>query len=282
MAQAQADTHVIETITDDDIWEIIADGVDAVTTKGETAFQFHSDRIVVSLKDPANVALIRMIIDPDRAFDHYAADGEYVIGIKTDRLREIIKAASGDDPIRFDLNDKTRRFEFESNGVEYELAGIDADTMTGTPTDVPPVKDEHDYTIFADVPVDKWAQGVDVVDLASSVGAFRYDHTTGEFYLEGDGDTDRSRVVLSDADGFNWRQDPPDEPADDPSPNTDRDVVESKQVVDYMNRVTNLLTGSDADDDVVKFVTGIDLPIHVWSSLNDGAIDMKYMQAPRR
>jgi proliferating cell nuclear antigen len=268
MSQAKS-KHAVETIVDATLWERFVDGMNAVGTKGEVALQFDESGLRAALKDAANVALIAMECDAD-AFEHFAVGGSGVtIGVNTEKFADLLKAAKGDDPVKFHLNAETRKFDFEANGVEYELAGVNPDSMGGTPVDIPPVKDELPYSIDVQMPVDKWSTGCDVIDLAGSGhGTFVYDpDAPGDFVLEGKGDTDTSRVVLSDHDAFEWNE---------PEPDT---RVEDVQSNDYMPEIVSVL--EDGDNDVVRFVTGNELPFHTWTSHADGRIDTKLMMAPR-
>jgi len=273
MSQAKS-KHAVETIVDAGLWEAFVDGINEIGTKNEAVFEFSEGGLRVALKDAANVALIAMECDPD-AFEHFAVGGEGAIGVNTSKFADLLDVASGDDPVKFHLNAETRKFEFKANGVEYELAGIDADSVSGSPTEIPPVKDADDlpggksYSVDVELPVEKWSTGCDVVELAGSGhGTFVYDpDRPGDFALEGKGDTDTSRVVLSDHDAFEWNEDEPDV------------RVEDVQSNDYMPEVVSVL--EDGDDDVVRFVTGHELPFHTWTSHADGRIDTKLMQAPR-
>jgi len=258
MSQAKS-KHAVETIVDADLWEAVVDGVNQVGTKQEAAFEFEDDRLRIRVKDAANVAMIAQTVDTD-GFEHYAVGSDrVVIGINTEKFADLLDVADGDDPVRFNLNAETRKFEFEANGVEYELAGINPDSMGGTPVDVPPLKDEYDWAVRCDLPVEKWSTGCDVVDLAGSGhGTFAYDADADTFALEGHGDTDTSRVDLTDHDDFGWREDKPD--AD----------VECVMSNDYMPELIDVL--EDGDDEVVRFVTGNELPIHVWQTHADGRI----------
>jgi len=262
MSQSQSETAV-ETTVDADLWESVCDGVNTIASRNEAAFEFDSDGLRIRVKDAANVAMIAQTVPADE-FEHYDVDGDVTIGIDTGTFEDLLDTADGDS-VEFNLNAETRKFEFQSNTVEYDLSGIDADKMNGTPVDVPTLEDEHDYAIDAGLPVDMWERGTDVVELAGvGHGTFVYDPDTGDLVLRGKGDTDTSRVVLSDAAAFDWRDGPPD------------DRVECIMSNDYMPEVIDVI-----DEDVVRFVTGTELPIHVYTDRADSRIDTKLLQAPR-
>jgi hypothetical protein len=267
MSQAKS-KHAVETIADADLWEAVVDGVNQIGTKQEAAFEFETGGLRIRVKDEANVAMIAQTVDAD-GFEHYSVGSDrVVIGVNTAKFADLLDVASGDDTVKFHLSAETRKLEFEANGVEFELAGINPDNMGGTPVDVPPLKDEYDWPIRCDLPVDKWSTGCDVVDLAGSGhGTFVYDDDADTFALEGHGDTDTSRVDLTDHDAFAWREDKPDAP------------VECVMSNDYMPELIDVL--EDGDKDVVRFVTGNELPLHVWQTHADGRIETKVLQAPR-
>jgi proliferating cell nuclear antigen len=267
MSQKQQE-YTIRTEVDAALWEAIVDAVNTIGSKQEAAFEFGEEELRIRVKDAANVAMVAQDVDVT-GFDTYTVGGTgAVIGLNTAKFGDLLDVAKGSDTVSFNLNAETRKFEFEANGVEYELAGIDPESMTGTPTDVPPVKDEHDYTIRCRLPVEKWSTGIDVVDLAGSGhGTFAYRPTPGTFALEGHGDTDTSRVALTDHDAFAWV---------DGSPESTVECVMSNE---YMSEVIDIIEAGD--DDAVRFVTGTELPFHVWQTHADGRIETKVLQAPR-
>lgn len=261
-------TYTIETIADVDLWDAIVDAVNTVGSKPEAAFEFEGDRLRIRHKDAGNVAMVAQTVDAD-GFDHYDVDGKVVIGIDTAKFDDLLGVADADDAVKFNLNAETRRFEFEAGGVEYDLSGIQPDTIEGSPVDVPGL--DNDYIVDATLPVDKWSKASDVVELCASsgkgMGYFEYDADGGTFYLEGRGDNDRSRVDLTDHEDFGWNED---------APTDDVTVVMDNG---YMTNVIDVL--ESGDEDVVRFVTGSTLPYHVWTTHADGRVDTKLMQAPR-
>lgn len=265
MPQAKQQTKV-ETIVDAGLWQTIVDGVNALSGD-EAVFEFEPDRLRVRKKDPANVALVRQTVAPD-AFEHYKVDGPFAIGINTAKFDELLGVASGDEPIDFRYDWDSYKLEFKANGVEYEMPGVDADSVSGSPVEVPPLKDEHDYNVDVTLPVPLWERATDVVELAgagSGQGNFVIsEDEPGDFWVEGTGDTDTSRVKFADHDDFEWREDPPEH------------RVETRHSNDYMPELVDLI-----EEDTVRFATGHELPYHVWTERDDGRVDTKIMQAPR-
>lgn len=269
MSQAQTKTAV-ETIVDAGLWEAVAEGVNSIATREEAAFEFDDDGLRVRVKDTANVAMITQTVPADE-FEHYAVGGDVTIGVNTAKFEDLLDVANG-DTVEFNLNAETRKFEFEVPGVEYELTGINPDSMGNSPVDVPPIKPEYDWAVDVDLPVELWERGTDVVDLAGS-GHGTFVAPGGDddrLLLEGAGDTDKSRVDLSDHDDFAWRSDAPNA---DGVPDTRVECVQSNE---YMPEVVSVI-----DEDVVRFVTGTELPYHVFTERCDGRIDTKLLQAPR-
>jgi hypothetical protein len=265
MPQAKQQTKV-ETIAGAGLWQTIVDGVNGLSG-AEAVFEFGPDFLRVRKKDPANVALVRQIVDAAH-FEHYDVGAPFSIGIQTTKFDDLLSVASGDEPVDFRYDWDSYKLEFKANGVEYEMPGVDADSVTGSPVEVPPLKDEHDYNVDVTLPVALWERACDVVELAGAgdgQGNFVVsEDEPGTFFVEGAGDTDTSRVRFDDKDDFEWREDPPER------------FVESRHSNSYMPEMVDLI-----DEDTVRFATGNELPYHVWTERDDGRVDTKIMQAPR-
>lgn len=256
----------VETIADASIWETITEGVDAVSPDLEAVFEFEPDRLRVRKKDAANVALSRQAVDATD-FEHYEVEDAFAIGVDTGKLDELLGIAKDADVVQLDYNWDNYSLDFKADGVEYEMAGVDPDSVKGSPVDVPPVKDEHGYNVFVTIPVERWDRGTDVAELSgagSGQGIFvASDDEVGTFVLEGKGDNDSARVKLHDDDGFEWLQDPPES------------FTEARMSNKYMPNIVDAIS-----EDYVRFITGHGNPYHVFTERDDGRVDTKFMQAP--
>lgn len=261
MAQAQTQEPTVETIADADLWETVADGVNTIA-HDEAVFEFEPGQFKVVVKDAANVALIRQTIDADD-FEHYDVAGRFATGVNTQRLEDLLKIVD-DVPVSFGWDWDKYKFDFKAGDVEYDLAGIDPDSVRGSPTEVPPVKDELPYTVDITLPVDKLKRAYKIVDMNTDHATLRFGGEDAIFVIEGQGDTDASRVTIHDDDAFEWREDPP----------ANEDIC--RQANDYIGEVVSIL-----EEDTVRFVTGPECPYHLWTNRADGRVKTKLMQAPR-
>ena len=266
MPQAKQQTTV-ETIVDAGLWETVNEGVSAISSDAEAVFEFAPDALTVRKKDPANVALCRQVIDATE-FEHYDVGAPFAIGIDTNTFDELLGIANSGDMVEFAYNWDDYTFDYRAEEVEYQMKGVDADSVSGSPVDVPPIKDEHNYNVDVTLPVELWDRATDVVELAGAgdgQGNFVISQDEpGTFWVEGAGDTDKSRVKFHEHDAFEWNEDPPEH------------FVESRQSNAYMPDIVDII-----DEDTVRFVTGNENPYHVFTTRDDGRVDTKIIQAPR-
>lgn len=270
MSQAtnEDDDIVVQTTAAASLWEAICDGVNTVSSHGEAVFEFDpTDGLRTTVKDGANVCLIRQTVAP-AAFDNWNVDTTYSFGMDTEKLADVL-GVGADTTVTLQLNERSRKCEFRASGIEYDLAGIGPDAVNGSPVEIPDYGDgeKYDYSVWVDLPVAGWKRATDVIELTGSkFGDFVVPSDSDEVLIETSGDTDESRVKLSDDDGFAW--------ADD-RPTPDGRVV-CTQSNNYMSELVGLW-----DTDTVRMVFGTELPYHVEAARHDGDIDTKVMQAPR-
>lgn len=257
----------VDTIAPADLWEEIADGVNTIG-HDEGVFEFGPDAFRVVVKDAANVALIKQEVDATD-FESYDVDDYFAIGINTQRFEDVLGKVD-DVPVRLSYDWNTYKFDIQADDVDYHMAGLDADSVNGSPADIPPVKDADDlpgtksYCVDVTLPVDKLDRASGLVDMVTSIAHFNMGGDDGIFVIEGPGDTDSVTVDVHESDAFEWREDPPES------------VELCKQSNNYLQDVVGLI-----DEDTVRVVTGPGLPYHLWTKRADGRIDTKVMQAPR-
>jgi len=256
----------VETITGGDVWETIVDGVNDIG-HDEGVFEFTPHGFKTVVKDPANVALIRQSVDADD-FEHFDVDGDFASGVSGQTFDDLLSAIDT-VPVEFGWDWDTYKWSFHADDVDYDMAGIDPESVNGSPAQVPPVKDDDAfdgdtaYNVDVTMPVDKFNRASDIIDMNTSVATFRMGGPDDVFVIEGEGDTDAGRIRVHEDDAFEWNEDPPG-----------TEVV-CRQSNEYMQEVAGLL-----DEDTVRIVTGRDLPYHLWTTRN-GIVDTKIMQAPR-
>lgn len=251
----------VETIQDANVWEAVVDGINAIG-HDEGVFEFGPDGFRVGVKDPANVALISQTIDADD-FDHFDVTGTFSSGVSGQTFDDLLSAIGKTDPVEFKWDWEVFKWAFRSDDIAYDMSGIDASTVNGSPVDVPPVKDELPYTVDVTLPVDKWERATKIVGMNTQIATFRMGGPDEIFVVEGQGDTDDARIALHESDLFEWREDPP------------TDEVVCRQSNQYMSDIVGLL-----DEDTARLVTGPEVPYHLWTT-REGVIDTKIIQAPR-
>jgi len=260
MSQSKSKETTVETIQEANVWEAIIDGVNDIGG-AECVFEFTPDGFTTVVKDPANVALIRQEVAAED-FGHFDVDGTFASGVDGNTFDDLLSVISK-VPVEFGFDWDTYKWSFHADGVDYDMAGLDPDTVNGSPANVPPLKDELPYVVDVTMPVDKFKRASEVVDMNTSVATFRMGGDDGIFIIEGQGDTDAGRVTIHEDDRFEWNEAPP------------ADEVMCRQSNEYMGEVVGLL-----DEDTVRIVTGPETPYHLWTT-REGVIDTKILQAPR-
>lgn len=267
MSETTTDTeYPIETIADVGLWTTIADAVETITTKPEAVFEFRDGHLRVAVADAAQVALLSMTAGSD-AFESYDADTTD-FGVNVEQLADVLDAVET-DIVEIRLNGETRRIEIRGDAVEYDMAGIDPDSVSGSPYEIPDLveKNPDAEAVDVDLPVSRWSSASNLIDLAGpDHGTFVADDGTLE--LVGAGDTDRSRVDLSDHDEFAWNSEPDDR-------------VECVMSNAYMAEVIDVVEDGDDANGTTRFTIGEEYPYQVRTTHADGHIQTHLLQAPR-
>jgi len=248
----------VDTIIDCDVWDSIANGLQAIN-RFETVFEFTPDGFENRSVDAANVAMVRQTVDADD-FDHYDVSGTFRLGVNIERFGDVIGKV--DAPVHLWYDWDNYEFVIEAGEIEFRMAGLTVDSVTGSPFDVPPA-DKDGYVVDCTVPTDKFDRAVDVTDMVTNYCTFTFDDDSA-FTVTGDGDTDSVSVDIHDADDFAYN--------DDGTPDT---RVTVKQSLSYLQDFVSII-----DADTFRMVTGDNMPYHVWTTRHD-TIDTKIMQAPR-
>ena len=244
----------------------LVDGVNEVAFD-EALFEFGEDRLRIGCVDPANVMMSEQIAAAD-GFEHYEVDRPFAFGMNTEKVEDLLKIAGKTSPVEFDLEWERRTFKIRFEDVEYDLPGIDTESVTGTLKDMPDrSKAEYNYEIRATVPVDGLMRATKIVGLAKHSNGIANFVMAGEdpiFEVGGDGDTDASKVKIHDDEDFAWVRDPP------------KGIKRVKLENGYLSTIPKLM-----DTDTVYLETGIELPAFFEADRYDGAIESTFAIAPR-
>jgi len=244
----------------------LVDGVNEVAID-EAVIEFGTDGIRIGCVDPANVMMSEQVADAD-AFEHYDVSDPFRFGVNTSKVEDLLKVAGKNSPVEFDLEWERRTFTVRFEDVEYDLSGIDTETINGTLDDMPDrSKDEFDYCVEATVPTSGLERATKIVELADYGDGVAYFTTGGEsgiFEIGGHGDADTSKVTVHEAADFEWVADPPK--------GIKRVAVENG----YLSTIPKLI-----DTDTLYMETGDELPTFYEADRYDGAIDSTFAIAPR-
>lgn len=263
-ANPDADT-VVDTICNPSLWADLCDGVNTVSQNEEAVFEFREDGVRIGVADAANVVVIEQFAESD-AFEHYEVEQPTSFGLDTQKFENILGVVDTSvDTVEASVDMSTRSMNFRSTGLESSLAGIDPESVTGRVEEIPFKPDKYDYNMEIDLPVAGWERGTDVIELSGSdTGVWRFDPDDESVVLEGRGDTDMTRVILSEEDGFGFRDDPPE------------NAVEMVQSNQYMSDLVTVWDGG-----TVEMIWGAELPYYMAGTRHGEDIETAILQAPR-
>ena len=235
-----------------DTFQDVLDAVEALVE--ECKIHLDEDGLGMRATDPATVGMVDVRLSAE-AFESYEADGG-VIGVNLTRLSDIAGMASGDDLIRFQLDEATGKLQIQLDGLEYTLALIDPDSIRQEP-DIPDL----------DLPATVVLEGADInravraADMVSDHVAFGIDDGEEHFYVHAEGDTDDVHLALDGEDVI------------------DLDVGPAHSLFS-LEYLKNMNAAIDGDAEVV-IELGEDVPVKLTFELAEGQGDVLYMLAPR-
>jgi len=165
------------------------------TVNQEAVFRFSDEGLEVAMVDPANVAMVRIQVDP-AAFESLPS-GMFAAGLDLEALEDYLDGASGSDPVSLTFDEETRRFNIRHTRVDIDMALINPDSIRDEP-DIPDLELDTRVTVNSDILVD----AVKTAALVSDHIRFTAERTgTGEKVgIYGEGDTDTVSVTLEESD----------------------------------------------------------------------------------
>lgn len=258
----QTQDKTVKVIVDKGVLETVLDGITALDDEAVIVFD-PDDGFECILADPASVALSAQYIKPSD-FQSYEVDGEFAIGINAVELSEVVGQVN-DVPVKLEYDFDDFMLKLRAGDVRYNFTGLEPDTVTGSPTHIPPIDDDDkEYTVRAVIPTDGFKRAAKLIDMKASVA--RFVMSPDGFLFEADGDTDDISIDAADTDAFEWI-DQPDETA------------VSRQSVNYMKEIMR-----EFDEDTVEVVAGDDHPYHVLTKRGPAdrrVVDTHFVTAPR-
>jgi len=170
---------------------ILRECVDAVlAVVDEARLKIGGEAWKVRAVDPANVALVDLELKRE-AFDEYntegeaEGEGEKVIGIPFDKLREVLRFAVGD--VSLDIGDD--KIALQSSAYAYTLSLLDPSSLRGEPK-IP----ELEFSTRVVVDADDFKKVLKAAEKISDQIAIGVQNNT--FFVEAEGDMETMRYSL--------------------------------------------------------------------------------------
>lgn len=164
----------------------------------EARVHFNRDGLSVTCVDPANVAMYGPVELAARAFEHYEAPGQAVLGVNFDTLDERLGPANSGDLVEFVLDMETRTLRLEYRNITQRVALINPDTVRQEP-DSPDLDLPNSVTITGQ----QFDEAVSVAEMYA--GSNRDGHLDivaepdeREVRFTVEGDTDDATITVSD------------------------------------------------------------------------------------
>jgi len=149
----------------------------------ETKMHFNEAELNIRAVDPANVGMVDQTLEAG-AFESYNGSGE-LIALNLTRFEDIIAMADSDELIELTLNLERGQLNIQFNGLTYNLALIDPDSVRQEP-DIP------DLDLSAEIIAEtsRLDRGIKAADMVSDHIQLEFDVEDEAFLVSAEGDTD--------------------------------------------------------------------------------------------
>ncbi len=218
----------------------------------EVKFSITPDGMTLKAVDAAHVAMMEMSVDKGAFESFYAEDCE--IGLDLDKVKSVLKLASGVDLVRMEQDPATGRLVFKIGNITREMAILDP-TSFGDPK----VPDLH-LKASVGISVDELKRGISAADTIS-------DHVTmragpERFEMSCEGDTDSVNLAVEKASLVEL--------------NADTDVC-SMFPLDYFSNIIKAVPNGT----VINMELDNDYPMKILFGIADKHVSVNYLLAPR-
>jgi proliferating cell nuclear antigen len=243
---------MFKAIVSADTFGTALDSVSALVD--ECKIHLNEEGLAIRAVDPANVGMVDLTLSAD-AFESYEADGGR-IGVNLSRLEDIVGMADAGQLVELELDEETRKFHIQIDGLEYTLALIDPDSIRQEP-DIPDL----------DLPARVVVEGRDInravkaADMVSDHIALGVDEGEELFQVEAEGDTDDVHLELDREDLI------------DLTPGPARSLFS----LDYLKDMNKAIP----TDGEVTLELGEEFPVKLHFEIAEGNGEVTYMLAPR-
>lgn len=220
----------------------------------EARFNLSTAGISVKAVDPANVAMVSMVLEKAAFEDYTATDG--VLGIDLTKLSSFIEMADSEDVVELELDEAAHKLKINVRGLTYTMSLLDPESMRKEPK-LPilnlPVEISISGTDFK--------YGMKAADKVADYVNFGVDEKGTKFYLSAAGDTDdviyevpydRLKIVRASE-------------------------AKSLFAIEYLIKIQKLAEKTGE----LTIVLGKDYPVKIGFPISEGAGKIEYMIAPR-
>jgi proliferating cell nuclear antigen len=232
--------------------EALRDAIDAVSSLvDEVKFSLSEKGLELKAVDPANVAMVSLVVRPD-AFDYFKATTSE-IGIDLVRLSDVLSMADKGENIQLELDEENHKLKIGVGSLSYTLSLIDPTAIKKEPR-IP----ELDLPAHVTLPGSELRRAVKAAEKVS-------DHvilgvSDESFYMEAKGDIDSLKLKIPGTELLGMK------------PGEARSLFS----LDYLEDMSKAIGKANE----VTLEMGIDYPLRVNFKLGQ-SIDISYLLAPR-
>lgn len=160
----------------------------------ECKIHFDEEGLAIRSVDPANVGMVTLLLEPE-AFESYNPSGD-VLGVDLTRLLDILGMAEGSDElVNITYDQHTKKLLVQMNGLEYNLALIDTDSIREEP-DIP----DLDLPATIVMKGRDLNRGIKAANMVSDHITLQVNENTEQFIMSARGDTDEIELDLEEDD----------------------------------------------------------------------------------
>ncbi|WP_152420579.1 hypothetical protein [Halorubrum tebenquichense] len=160
-----------------------------LTQDSNAVFRWHEDKLKIANVDGANTIKIHQSIDSTEFESYELRGGSYSIGVKCNRLSNILDSLSPTDTVSLSIDTETNEIAVEFDQGQYGMAGVDKSTIRE------PSKSDLAHSVTLHIHKSAINQAHDIIGMVSD--RIEIDVTETEITFSGRGDTDRATIGLS-------------------------------------------------------------------------------------
>jgi len=223
------------------------------TLVDEAKFSISEEGVNLKAVDPAHVAMADIMIGKN-AFESFSADGETVMGIDLDKMKDVLKLAGPGDVIRMEKDEAKGQLIIKVGNITRRMNLVDTLGMND------PKVPQLSLPANVDVAVSELQRGMKAAESVSDHIALSADEESFELFCEGDTDSVSLNLDRTKLAGL-----------------TAPTKVRSLFPLDYFANIVKAIPS----DTIVKISLGDNYPLKLNFSFADGNGTVGYLLAPR-